>query len=271
MPVACHFNGELEEHFIVVHWDQRGAGKSNPANFDESTMTFDQYVADAHELTLLLKSRFGQGRIYLVGHSWGSQVGIRLAQLYPEDYYAYVSVSQVVNAVRAQQIGYDWLMKQVRDENERSKLESLGQPPFTDHERFVHYIQKIDAYGGGFDVRFTQLAWIALLAPEYNLQDLSAWLRGSNRGSGSMWSSPEFRYFDAVDDIPKLETPVYFFSGQKDYNTPLQLVESYFDVLDAPHGKHLLVFDASAHTPFLGEEDRFNQEMVQVKYETYQP
>lgn len=271
MSVSRYFNGELEEHFIVVHWDQRGAGKSNPAGFDESTMTFEQYLTDAHELTLYLKSRFGQDKIYLVGHSWGSQMGIRLAQLYPQDFYAYVGVSQVVNAARAQEIGYDWLMKQVREENERSELDSIGQPPFTDHERFVHYIQKIDAYGGGFDVGFMQLAWITLLAPEYNLRDVSAWLRGSNRGSGPMWNSPEYQSFDAVKDIPKLETPVYFFSGQKDYNTPLQLVKSYFEVLDAPHGQHLVIFESSAHTPFMGEADRFNQEMRQVKRATYHP
>lgn len=59
MPIARYFNTDLEEHFIVVHWDQRGAGKSKPSHFDESTMTFKQYLKDAHELTLYLKTRFG--------------------------------------------------------------------------------------------------------------------------------------------------------------------------------------------------------------------
>lgn len=69
MPVVHYFNGELEKDFIVVHWDQCGAGKSNPRNFDEQTMTFEQFLNDAHELTQYLKKRFSKEKIYLVGHS----------------------------------------------------------------------------------------------------------------------------------------------------------------------------------------------------------
>lgn len=69
MPIARRSTGKLEEHFIVVHWDQRGAGKSNPADFDEATMTFEQYIDDAHELTGILKQRFGRDAIYLMGSS----------------------------------------------------------------------------------------------------------------------------------------------------------------------------------------------------------
>jgi hypothetical protein len=36
-------------------------------------------------------------------------------------------------------------------------------------------------------------------------------------------------------------------------------------------GKHLVVFDRSAHTPFMGEPEKFNQELVKVKKETYRP
>ncbi|HSL45348.1 MAG TPA: alpha/beta hydrolase [Anaerolineales bacterium] len=269
MSVARHFNGALEEHFVVVHWDQRGAGKSNPIDFDASSMTFNQYLNDAHELTLYLKERFGQDKIYLVGHSWGSQLGIHLVRMYPQDYYAYVGVSQVVNSVRAQEIGYDWLEKQVATVDERTDLGMLGQPPFRGHDRFVRYIQWIDRYGGVFDVSFAELAWVTFRSPEYNLRDAFHWLRGSTRGSGPMWESPEYQEFDALRDIPRLEIPVYFFSGRRDYNTPLVLVEAYFEVLDAPRGKQLVVFDASAHTPFIGQPQKFNEELVRVKHETY--
>lgn len=76
MPVVPHYNRALEEEFVVVHWDQRGAGKSNPRDFDESTMTFERFVQDAHELTRHLKRRFGKKKIYLLGHSWGSHLGL---------------------------------------------------------------------------------------------------------------------------------------------------------------------------------------------------
>jgi pimeloyl-ACP methyl ester carboxylesterase len=274
MPVANAFNGALEQEFVVVHWDQRGAGKSNPPDFDESSMTFQQYLDDTHTLTGYLQQRFGQQKIYLLGHSWGSQIGLRLVQVYPEDYHAYIGVSQVIEAGLAQQVGYDWLREQIQargDEKALRQLEALGKPPYRDHATFVSYVQLVDAYGGDFDVSMLKLFWAAVRAPEYNLADMQAWLRGANRGSGPMWHDPSCQYFNALADVPRLEIPVYFFNGQNDYNTPLQVTRAYFDALEAPAGKTLVVFENSAHTPFMAEAQKFNQELLRLKAETSQP
>jgi len=64
MPLAHHLDRELEKEFVVVHWDQRGAGKSNHRGFDEQSMKFDRYVTDAHELIGYLKERFEQEKIF---------------------------------------------------------------------------------------------------------------------------------------------------------------------------------------------------------------
>ena len=52
----------LERDFVVVHWDQRGAGKSNPPDFDPATMTLDQFLADAREVTALLREAWATSR-----------------------------------------------------------------------------------------------------------------------------------------------------------------------------------------------------------------
>jgi pimeloyl-ACP methyl ester carboxylesterase len=190
MPVARSFNADPEKDFLVVHWDQHGAGKSNPGDFDESTMTFQQFLEDGHELTEVLKERFDKQKIYLLGHSWGTQVGIKLAQAYPEDYYAYISVGQVVDPAATQQVSYDWLLEQIENEGNQAdlnRLHALGLPPYNDHEKYVEYINLVDSYGGDFDVSMSKLVWIGLKAPEYNLGELLAWFRGANRGSGPMW------------------------------------------------------------------------------------
>lgn len=114
-----------------------------------------------------------------------------------------------------------------------------------------------------------KLAWIALRSPEYNLGDMLAWLKGANRGSGPMWGDIECQSFNAFKDIPRLDVPTYFFNGQQDHNTPLLLTEHYFEELDAPFGKNLVIFDSSAHTPFMGETEKFNQELIEVKEGTY--
>jgi pimeloyl-ACP methyl ester carboxylesterase len=272
IPIARAYNGALETHFVVVHWDQRGAGKSNPKTFDESSLTFQQFLEHVHQLTQMLKSRFDQEKIYLVGHSWGTQIGIRLAQSYPQDYHAYIGVSQFINAARTQEIGYRWLEDRVHQNGQLKMIEALaalGEPPYLEHRSYVAYARLIDAYGGNFDVGMAKLGWITLLAPEYSLGDILAWLRGANRGSGPMWDDPAYQAFDAMTEIPTLEVPVYFFSGRQDYNTPLELVERYVENLIAPQGKQLVVFEDSAHTPFLGEPEKLNEEIIRVKGETY--
>lgn len=270
MPVAHYFDKELEKHFVVVHWDQRGAGKSNPFFFDEQTMTFEQFVSDTHELTQYLKERYNREKIYLLGHSWGAQLGIKVASAYPDDYYAYIGVSQVVSGYLSDEIGYAWLLEKIKktgNEKDLQRLRKLGLPPFTDHKKYVHFAGMVDSYGGGMDADMTHLMVIALKAPEYNLIDYIHWFRGSMRGSGPMWNSTSA--FNAFEEVPELSLPIYIFAGKKDYNTPFQLTDEYFDKVKAPKGKELVVFEQSAHTPFMAEPEKFNREILRVKEETY--
>ena len=267
MPLAHHLDSELEKEFIVVHWDQRGAGKSNHREFDEQSMRFDRFLSDAHELIIILKERFSQEKIFLLGHSWGTQLGIELASKYPEDIIAYISVSQVVDNHRAYEIGYYWLQDQIQktqNPDDIEHLEELGSPPFTEHSKHVAFAQLVGKYGGNFDIGMSRLARIAMRAPEYNLVDYYRWLNGANRGSGPMWDEVYARHINYTEKITRLDIPVFFFAGLHDYNTPHQLIKEYFETIDAPV-KELIAFENSAHTPFLGEPARFTSELINVK------
>jgi len=268
MPVARYFNQQLEKDFIVVHWDQRGAGKSNPQSFDEKTMTFEQYLDDTYQLTQYLKQKLNKEKIYLLGHSWGTKIGITMAKEYPEDYYAYIGISQIVENKKAQEIAYDWLVAKIGEENhkDQEKLAHIGDPPYFDHDKYIKFIKILDSYGGGMDLGILKLAFIALQAKEYKLSDLAGWLDGANRGSGPMWET--YLQWDAVKEVPAVDIPVYFFSGKNDYNTPLQLVKEYYEALKTPQGKSLIIFEDSSHTPFMQETDKFYQEMLKVKNQT---
>ncbi len=270
MPIARHFNGNLEEEFIVVHWDQRGAGKSNPPGFDETTMTVDRYIADTIELTIYLKERFNREKIYLLGHSWGTHIGILAAAANAENYYAYVGVSQLVDPDRSQEMAYDWLVNEINNRSSKKDLEKLnrlGPPRYLDHSDYVEFAGLIDRYGGNMDVSFGKLAWIALQSPEYKTRDYYYWLQGATRGSGPMWE--ESQDFNLFESVPQIAIPVYFISGAKDRNTPPNLVEEYIAFLETSADKELIVFDNSAHTPFMAEPERFFQELKRVKDETY--
>jgi pimeloyl-ACP methyl ester carboxylesterase len=198
--------------------------------------------------------------IALVGHSWGTALGIKAAQLYPDNYYAYVGIGQAVDDRRSQEISYAWLLEQIDKAGNRKDLEllqGLGQPPFTDHDTYVRFALMMNAYGGDSDVGFAELALIALCSPEYDWADYPAWLRGANRGAGPMWES--LLGYDYTREITRLN----------DHTTPLSLVTELYEKLDAPEGKQLVVFEHSSHTPFMAEPANFNREMLRVKEETY--
>ena len=268
MPVARHYNGSLESEFVVVHWDQRGAGKSNHRGFDPSSMRFEQFVRDAHQLTRHLKARFGRDAIVLLGHSWGTQLGTALVREHPEDYLAYVAVSQVVNGERATEIAHRWLLERVKAAGEHAdwnRLRALGEPPYIDHADYVAFANLVDAYGGGMDRSFRELVGVALRAAEYTPLDHLRWLGGARRGSGPMWNDPDYADFDAFESVPRLAVPTYFISGSDDYNTPVSLVGEYCAALDAPAGKRMITLPNAAHTPFLASPERFHDVLVAIR------
>lgn len=263
--IAHRFFRDLEREFLVVNWDQPGAGKSNPRNLDDKVLDFERYLEDAHGLTDWLKERFPERPIFLLGHSWGTQLGARLAARYPEDYAAYIGVSQVVNAEASEEIAHPWLRARIAEEGRKGdlrKLDRLGYPPYDNHEDYVSFARLVESYGGGSDLSAGSLVGTFLSSPYYRLGDLSAWLRGANRGSGIMWA--ETRAQDLRTDVPRLDLPSFFLSGARDRNTPAELVRSYFGSLVAPNKEYIL-FENSAHTPFFAEPECFAQELARIK------
>jgi pimeloyl-ACP methyl ester carboxylesterase len=265
MPFAHHLDRELEQHFVVVHWDQRGAGKSNHGRFDEETMRVERYLEDACELIEYLRRRLDVERIVLLGHSWGTRLGIHLVDRYPEYFDAYVGVSQTVNHDRATVIAHEWLSRAIDPQQAPEDWQTLQEidVPARRHVEFRRLNSLAEAHGGSLDLSVGELARIAIRAPEYTAWDYVRLLQGMNRGGGPMHEDGVMESFDFIEAIPALDVPVYFFAGANDYNTPLALVEEYYEILEAP-AKELVVFERSAHTPFFAEAARFTAEVIRV-------
>jgi pimeloyl-ACP methyl ester carboxylesterase len=99
-----YFTGKLQEHFVVVLWDQRESGKTRQLNPSPQPLTVDRYQQDTHELIIYLLHRFKRPKLYLVGFSWGTVLGIKTAQQYPNLLYAYIAVSQLVHQVKSERM-----------------------------------------------------------------------------------------------------------------------------------------------------------------------
>jgi len=209
-------------------------------------------------------------KVYLLGHSWGTCPGIELAADHPEHLHAYIGVSQVVDDRRGVQVAYDWLIETARERNDRDRLdflEELGEPPY-DHAEYRQLASLVREYGGNFDLEMWRIALIALRAPEYRVIDYFRLLGGMNRGGAPLHDEEEMLHFDYLKAVPALEVPAFFLVGAKDYNTPAELIEEYYETIEAPR-KDLIIFEDSAHTPFLKETELFNQTLIEIKEKTY--
>jgi len=265
MPMSHYLDEELEEFFVVVHWDQRGAGKSNHSGFSEETMTVQQFKDDTVKVISFLKDRLDQEKIYLLGHSWGTQLGIELVAEYPELFHSYIAVSQLIDHARGVEIASDWLRNEMEKTGDLDGLATLDglENPAHYHSDYREFARLAIAYGGNLDKSFIELALIAFKAPEYTFTDYFRYLNGMNRGGAPLHRDGVMAQHNYLDSIKEIKVPIYFFIGHHDYNTPYELVEEYYQLIEAPF-KELVVFENSAHTPFISETDKFNYELIKL-------
>jgi pimeloyl-ACP methyl ester carboxylesterase len=260
---------DLEKHFTVVNWDQRGAGKSYAAIADTGRMTIDQFVEDTGELTRCLLERFHQDRLVLVGHSWGSIIGTLTAARCPELFSCYVGIGQVADMARGEAASYRWTVEQARRRHDRRAGETLariGPPPYRGdwQQAVVTQRRLLGRFGGevhGSRSGALRLVLGGLLfSREYTLGDRINFFRGIMGSMELLW--PELLEVNLQETVPELAVPVFFVEGRHDHESPAELAEEYFDALSAP-SKELVWFEHSAHLPNAEERDRFTRFMVE--------
>jgi pimeloyl-ACP methyl ester carboxylesterase len=259
MYLAHKFQRPLERDFVVVHWDRRGAGKSYSEDTPPESMSVNQEVSDTVELTNFLRAHFHQEKLYLLGHSYGSYLGMIVAQRHPELFHAYVGIGQLAYAGKRNTDLQDrWIREQAIQRGNAGLVQELDSHVPINREKWLF------RYGGALHhgKSFATLLLIGLGAPEYTLTD------ALNVRKGVSFTHRHLR-FDAIsgelaDAVPRVEVPVYFFTGRHDYTDPFENTVEYSARLVAPR-KELVWFEESAHFPFLEEPDRFAREMSRVR------
>ncbi len=250
MYLAHTFQRHLEDSFVCVQWDQRGAGKSYYKGMPTQNMTVAQILTDAEQLIQELRARFGKNKIYLAGHSWGSYLGMLLIQRHPELFHAYIGIGQVVDEARASEIAGRFIRRQALEREDQEALVEIDTSGTAVQEKWLF------KYGGVLygKTGYMPFIWAGIKAPEYGLFDIP------KVGKGSSFSSQHMVYnvIDGplINHVTEVKVPVYFFTGRHDYTTPFELVEEYFQTLRAPF-KKLVWFERSAHFPFFSEPKLF--------------
>ena len=136
---AEKFTHKLQEHFIVVQWDQRNAGKTLTLNKSPEPLTIDLFESDTHQIIDSLLKRFHQPKLYLVGHSWGTFLGFYMAKNYPELLYAYIPICPMINQQESERITLASMKEKAsKAGNEEALRElSLVKIPFENGETAV--------------------------------------------------------------------------------------------------------------------------------------
>jgi pimeloyl-ACP methyl ester carboxylesterase len=262
MYLAYAFQRPLEKRFLIVQWDRRGAGKTFSVDSNVAKMRVSQEMADTIELMEALRARFGAGKIILVGHSYGSALGIRVAQARPDLVRAYVGVGQqACDRPDELKLQDAWIARRARMGGDAQTFALATSGKRYDREPYLF------RYGGELvrSTSFFDLVWIGLRAPEYSLLDAYNVKRGVDFTHRYLKDDVSKRAL--MDDVIRLAVPVYFFEGRMDYTVPSACAQRYFDRLDAPV-KRLVWFDHSAHFPFLEEPQVFATALEQVAAET---
>lgn len=250
----------LADVATMVCWDQRGAGKSYSKKLDDSQMTVSRLVEDAAELCEKLCLRFGQEKLYIVGHSWGSLLGALLAKRHPEHIAAYIGMGQFVEGAENETLSYEFVRSEAekrRDKKALAELERIGAPVKGLYKNLDDMMVQRDLmtkYGGGCwkksESMMTSLVIPLLLSPEYSLLDLKKYSDGAFYSLRLLWE--EVVGFDLLRDVPSLEMPVYLTEGRHDQNTPIPIAQRWFAALEAPK-KEWIWFEESAHSPIKEE------------------
>lgn len=206
----------LEQDVVFVNRDQPGVGMSWSAT-DWGSVTVEDFVEDTIAMSEYLRQRFGRERIVLVGHSWGSIIGLMAVDQRPDLYSAYVGVGRQVNSVENDRMGYEMVHRQasVRGDNRVVEtLDEMGPPPYSQSSggNYLYLFQKVHVYSPH---PAPEPEFGAMMVPqEYTLRNSINLLRGLLKGVKNVY--PQLQSLDLETRIPEVDVPVFFFTGRYD-------------------------------------------------------
>jgi len=262
---------ELEKNFVMVYWEQRGAGKSYCKERAKCNLTTKQLIEDTKELSSILAKRFKKEKIYIMGHSWGSMLGLLTVSKYPKFFFAYMGIGQVTNQYEAEKESLEWLKKRAIELNDKRGLKKLNNlilpEPLANVKEWDYYLRihrkYLFKYGGTYHkkVSIIKLLKDFIFASEYNLKEKIMLIPSAFYSLKCLWH--DVVTTDFFTKVTSIEVPIYIFQGVHDYQVSYSLAKSYIENLKAPH-KEFIDFENSAHSPIVEEYKRFNEVVINI-------
>lgn len=248
-----------EEHFTVAMWDQRGEGRSfaKSGKAVAPTMSIDRMAADGIEVAQYLRGRLNKDKIILLGHSWGSILGVRMAQMRPDLFSAYVGTGQVVDLGESLPVTYTRILDMARKTGQQqavTELESAGPPPYADPVRYFAILKWANRLDPGGEPR-APLSWPGLWTM---VQKDPSFIAGLNFSQDVMIEA--LAKAEVTSAGKDFAMPVLMIQGEGDLVTPTDMAKTYFDELTAP-SKDFIVMKDAGHLALMQNRARFLEEL----------
>jgi len=256
MPAASWMHAGLEEHAIVVHWDQRGSATA--CDLPPESLTLERLVADAEELAAHLRSRHGVERIGVIGASWGSIIGLTLALRRPDWIWAYVGEGQIVNTVRGEAEALRFARAQAAEREDArtlGELEGLSVP--LDAPQEVAKLRRaLGRYGGIWGDGGPYLVTMArmLAGPEHRAAEKLRYLPCVASSTQVLYQDIRAVAFD--EQVTATATPSFIFQGTRDHLAPPRLVASWAEGLGG-RGAQIVWFEGAGHVPSIERPEEY--------------
>jgi pimeloyl-ACP methyl ester carboxylesterase len=264
IPLTALFR-PWEKYFTIVQWDQRGAGRTLEANglAGQGAMTLDQFTSDGVKLAEFLRAHLGKDRVVLLGASFGTVLGVRMAKARPDYFSAYVGTAQVVSSAEQEVIDYAGVMSKVRAAHDLDSVQALtrvGPPPY----RSLDAIMVERGISSRYDTAaerdfYPQAVRLVLFAPDTSLLDIYYALRYGSFAAKALVD--QILHYDARKLGPDFAMPVFVFNGDRDAITPVQLSRAWVEGLHAPQ-KTFVILKGGGHNAMLTMPDVFLRELV---------
>lgn len=270
------YQSPLATNFTLVAFDQRGSGYAyNKKEAKTLDLTKEIYVNDVHNVVDYLKQKFNKQKIIIVGHSFGSVLGVWYVQQYPNDVLAYVGVGQCVDYIENEKLSYAWTLQEaekVGDNKSVAILKRIGAPLDNgkyknEHQKSLMKQRAVLHKLGGATYSNRKPYWqellfheVPIMLKEYSFCGMIKYVKGLSYSPNTTLAktNPDF-----MNTAKKLDVPVYLLLGHHDMNCVYTLAEKWFEQLEAPD-KKIVWFESSAHSPQWEESDKWNDKFNEL-------
>ncbi len=263
--VSYVFADYLDEDYTMVFWDQRGSGRTYEHNMktdpDNNTVSFEQSLTDLDELVDMMCERFGQDKVVIMGHSYGSLLGGNYVYRHPEKVSHYIGVGQSVYFPDGEQRSFEDAMEQAKAAgDDTSEMEAAWNEYHADMSDFKKMLPVRNyTYKYHTAPKQANQMWLGISSPYMGTADLRYFMRQMNI-DGFLKLQDELMHNLAHDinmnQFTDYKLPVDLIMGQYDWTCPTVCAQEYLEKISAPE-KGFHIIDGCGHSPQFDDPESF--------------